>query len=522
MKYKFLDVNTSVADLKTKIWEYIGSKIQGFRRSESNVFVATIDTISDVTTLGTDYAEKILREMEPDAAVFSRSIRAMAAFSGYQSIGPIASRGSFVLKSGRGFRTVNARITSDKGIVYTVEDGKWVDGAEIIGIQGEYKEISSTLGTLEDGALWVINLEGVVDQDSIEVNVLGRKYEKVDSVWEMNPNVRCYMLRNDFGAATQIVFGNAAHGIQLKTGDVVTVKYIEHLGVEGNINGSETFEVSDGFFEVDGNVFDGEITVVSVDGFSLGSNGESKETVRKIIGYSSRSLTFARPENLRAFLARFTGIRYARVWTVPGSNPIFYVLVTKKNLLKTEEFLSGDDSLFLFSTSWVNQLRTQIENSKRMYVGTEMVFVTPSIKRYCLMVYVEGNVEKSDIEDAVVLELLRERNLDDDYLMYRRLDMLEVLSKVRGVKNLNLHYLSQDNENARIIGEYRDSAGKLVVLNGDDPRIGLNELGDVKLENSQILRLSPIEKFESLNTSWNTGRGVVIFRKGDDGIWKKL
>ena len=119
---------------------------------------------------------------------------------------------------------------------------------------------------------------------------------------------------------------------------MVEVTYLIHDGEAGNLNPElETYFVFDNVLpDTDGETVDANtlfnVTFAETDPIISGSNSETMEHVRQMIGLNSRSLVLASPDNYKVLINRFGFCGYNRTWSDPNSMVVNSMII--KNFKK--------------------------------------------------------------------------------------------------------------------------------------------------------------------------------------------
>ena len=153
---------------------------------------------------------------------------------------------------------------------------------------------------------------GDIDIDYLEVKVNDELWEQKDSLYDMDPDGKQYVVKTSLSKGIDILFGNEQFGRALKLNDKVDVTYLVHDGEIGNIESDEDvyFSFEDEIKDAAGGSINGNevfvIKLADTNSVSGGTYSESAQKVKEMIGYNSRALVLADPKNYKIFLNRLS------------------------------------------------------------------------------------------------------------------------------------------------------------------------------------------------------------------------
>lgn len=333
-------------------------------------------------------------------------------------------------------------------------------------------------------------------------------WEYAPSVYDMSPLGHQYTYQAGYYGGIDLIFGNGVHGQQLNTGDTIRVVYLIHDGELGNLNSNTNtyFIFNDNLGDIAGNSTDGNnifvVTLATNDGVTSGSNSESIENVRSNIGYNSRSLVFASPENYKYFLSKFSFVGYNRTWSEPGSL-IINTLAMKNyqlNLNNNLDYYNLNEKDFLLSDTQKSSIINAVKENGNQLAGITYNIIDPEICKYFLTIYVKLKSKKydkhfveSEIRKTVADFFI---NIENDQFIPKSDIEKAILDKVEGVDGLNCYFISEKNERAiqtrqydkktyvwdPINGRYIVKTETVYLYNGENPHLGLDSHGNILLE----------------------------------------
>ena len=563
-KMKFLrDAYTSAGVLSRNVREYIDQQLPERFRSSANIFNLAIDVVDDLSTVHLLHYEDAVNESNIYTAQHDGNIRGLSQLSGHTPVLPISSRGvvkmSVIKPALAEFGTV-IYISPDavfkntsngkKYCLRSLEKISFNTGASfkhvelIQGVRDQQHFVVDVNSSDSKGRLYTINLDATthIEHYSVRVYVNNKLWSKKDMLYDMHAGDESYIQRVGYGNQLDIHFGTGSHGKQLQTGDTIRVEYLSTDGSAGNVEFNSKFVVSSGFVNssnVDISVSE-YLEITKESGFDLGSDGEHIETTRAMAGFSSRTLSFARPENIIAYLSRLSTLSHINAWTLEN-DLVFNILALPRLLFKSNaEYLTADLSKFKLSKSTKSSIKKMLEHSRRQWVSTEFVFHDPALKKYVVMLYIDGQIYdkqsfKNDVEDIVATLMLSKTYNDvDKDASSITLTNSEIINKIHdmpAVDSVHADILSEDNENARIRGYYyktenttengvlRTKRIKVDVDATTNPAVGLSEIGDIATKkttkNIPIIRGGFRMYQQDGNHADLQDNGVMIFIKQD-------
>lgn len=560
-KFKFLrDTYTNVGTFSRSIREYIDKNIPNRFKSISNIFNLQLDVTQDISTLHLLRQETAENELNIFTAQNESNIRGLSQLTGHNPVLPISSRGSIRLSIvSSGLQEFGRQIMLEPDAVFICNN----NGLEYILEREETVRIDTNAPyiflTLVEGKrstqtfvvdaddnkigenLYTINLDDTlnIEHYMLKVYVNNELWTKSDSLRDMVSGEKTYLKRVGYGNQLDLIFGNGINGKKLTSGDVVKVEYLLTNGEAGNLQNDAEFEITTGLKDIQNNEINAKqyFNVVRESGFLLGSNGESSEVTRAMTGFSSRSLSFARPEYMVSYLSRLSILSHVSSWT-DQDDLLFNILALPKLIFpSSREYLQVDEEKFKLNTEQKESIKKMIEASRRQWVSTEIVFQDPTIKKYALYVFVDNSIiyDKLDlkykVENAISEIMLSKTygDVDKDVSndLISRSDFVNALYDMSDINTVNIDIISEENELALINTYYNKTETviegsskikKTVKVNledGENPNLGLSQIGDIKTDKNEIPILRGGFKVyqEDGNTQTLPKNGVVIFLK---------
>lgn len=546
-------LDTQFHNFETSVKNYLAKQLNKANVSfgNSSVFGQMINVLSGVVQNIMLYIEDSLVEQNKYTAQRKKSIYGLAALAGYQpSLGKAAGvqlKLNYVPANVQGLNIIindkQRVVCTQNGLYYNIilpqeaivlNIAKDNSARYLYAVQGRF-ESQSFAST--GGKLYTQNFKfnGHLDTDYIEVRINNKKWEKVESLYDMGPNAEQYTYRiNPFGGV-DLIFGNDVHGKSLKDGDLISVTYLIHDGELGNVDiTSDTYFVfDDSLYDISGATLDGNslfnVTFATQDSVTSGSNSESTEQVRLMIGFNSRSLVLADPKNYKRFINNFSFCGYNRTWSEPGSLIINSLILKnyKLNMNEGKDYFSLIDRDFILNDFQKSSIINAITESGNQLAGTTYNIIDPEICKYSAHIYVKLKSTKFDKEfiKNQIYQLMGDffANIESDYFIPKSDIIALIKNNIDAIDGVDVYFMSERNERALIEGSYKNTkytynpskgtydkkVEHITVYPGENPNIGLDDHGNILLQSD--------EQFPVLmgGWSWKNNENNIIYSVTD-------
>lgn len=564
-RFKFLTVAAANIDsLRKQVNNMLNSMLPSRILSKTNIFEIVMNVSQDISNLNMYYIENSLNENNILVAQSESSVRGLAELSGHKAVRPISARGSAIVTILPGLQLQTPALIFDAAILRCKQNnlqyvmiaseaftvGSTTSSFVLNLIEGTWQEQKFVIEGMQKLHLIHVDDTQPIENYEIRVFVNNIPWQKFDSLYDMKSNDTGYLLRNGLSNQVDIVFGDDIHGVSLTDADTVVVRYLTTNGELGNVSDiseSVDFDIISGVYDSSGNEIDvSEYTSIKYDsGFSLGSFGEHIDTTRNIAGYNSRALTFARPENLKAYLSRLTILSQIDVWT-EQDDQVFNLLLLPNILAKItaySDYLTLPMSELRLSAAQKSEILNMLNSSRRQMTSSEIVYHDPVHRKYALFIYVDADVHdtrvfKTKVEDAVSKFFLENTYADIDMTSEKIISRSAIVNSIYDmpeVSRIALNIFSEENEIARI-DEYYDKtititngavkeqrSERIIVPPSTDPSLGFTDLGDI----SPISRFDvPLlrggfMKYTDENTHITLDRPIYIFLRKNNN-WEEI
>lgn len=365
------------------------------------------------------------------------------------------------------------------------------------------------------------NFVGNLDVRYLEVKINNELWEGVESFYDMVPDGKQWTYKISPINGVDIVFGNDIHGRSLKDGDVIDITYLIHDGEAGNIdiNMETYFTFENPLKNINGDELDGNsifnIIFATNDAITTGSNSESIEQIRNMIGMNSRSLVLASPDNYKALLNRLSFCGYNRTWSERGSMVVNSIIMRNYKLLLNDKksYFDLTEEDFKLSPDQKSSVKNFIQSTGGQLAGTVYNIFDPEICKYAIYVYLTFNKKtynKEYITNTIrklIAEFFSEIRSD---IFIPKSDIIQLIkNNISEVDGVDVYFLSERNEKAiqtrqyiktiynydPITSGYSKKYETVYLYDGENPNLGLDSHGNIYLESD--------EQFPVLMGNWD-------------------
>lgn len=516
-------LETSFENFDKSVRSYLSKTFNslGLEYTHNQIFGVIFDGVKGVIQNAMFYIEDAFTEQNIYTAVRKKSFYSLAKLSGYEPYYGSAATGTllastFVTNTDIGNGSTKLFITNgtvirneETGLNYTILlpcDSYILDLAKplvkhnIKIVQGNWSE-GNFNGVGENFEVIRVDVNDLFDKNYLEVYVNGEKFSQAASLYDMNDNSKEFICTVGFDNTFNIQFGNGTFGYKIQKGDSIKVRFISHVGEDGNILSNEIaiWKFLSPLYNSYGDTVDGNkyINLEMSKPISGGTEADSIELVRQMIGYNSRSLVLANENNFKQFLNRFSFIGQSSIIAEPNSlNVIACCLRNKKNELKTpEDYLEVNTEDLLLTDQEKEMVITALDNSNNTFSGMTFNFQDPIISKYSITCYVKiantynRDVAKTNIRNAIAEYFM---NLPQNTQFIAKSDIINCVTAAdSNIESFDFDFISELAENAYKDGYYYDYKSKLIngvykyipvkVIYDNTNTPGLDAYGNIKL-----------------------------------------
>lgn len=522
----FKILQTSFDNYDQTIRSYLSKTFNnlGLQYTHTQIFGVIFDGIKGVMQNMMFYIEDALNEQNIFTATRKRSVYSLAKLSGYDAYYGSSARGTILCKlfinNGLDSNTTKIYIENHTPIVnrntgttylielpteyYVVDVSKPLINHEFKIVQGEYttNNFVSEGRPLESFSIYSVDL---FDKESLKVFVDGEEYKQVANFYDMSEQGHEYVCEVGYENSFNIIFGNGVYGNKLIEGQNIKVEYLRHIGIIGNILPDEVslFKFAAAGKDVFGNNIDLNkyLTLELTKCVSGGTNSDSIEFIRNMVGKNSRSLVLASKDNFELFFKRFSFIGTVNCWS--ETNSMYIIASCTKNLSKElknpEKYFELSENKILLEDSQKEMIQTTLDNSQKSFAGMTLKFEDPIIRKFAMMCYVkldnvyERDVVKTTIKKYIALYFM---NKLTNTQFIPKSDLIKyLLDNIKQIKSLEVTFYSDLAEKCYYDTYYYDYVFKEIngtfdyvkrkVMYESDVQPGLDKFGNISL-NSKL------------------------------------
>lgn len=397
-------------------------------------------------------------------------------------------------------------------------------------IQGEYKS-QKLQGTGRAMQTFNVNIPSIIDHDDIKVFVNGKLWKKYNSIYDMAGNqVEGVLIRTGLSGGIDLIFGNSYFGRVPDFGAIIEVKYLENAGAGGIIDtgsSSISFKFEDPGFDFRGNEVDLTETFIiqCTTPPRLGADPENTDFTKYIAPLASKSFVLISPENYEYFLSRYNTFSYIDAYNTANDeylddDNVTYLFIlpdVNRKITSDLDYFTLPENEFTLDSIEKKAIKQAINESGQQGTTSEVTIVDPIVRRYALNVV----LRYFDGYDIDVLRNNIRTRLSEYFLSVKRRDkipksdIVALIENIDGIDSVNVFFVSEKNEEAIRNGYYIKSTTKvspttpflqegeggkkryvffnkevietkIILQQGEDPRIGLDEFGDISISDKEL------------------------------------
>lgn len=509
----------------SQVEAYLSKALSEFNKSfgSNTVFGQIINVVGNAIQNVMLYIEDALVEQNKYTAQRKKSLWGLASLSGYNAdLGKAAVANlklTFNVNNSNAYNVIirdKMQLTcTQNGLIYslklpqeTIILNMYTDTSAkyFTAVQGMF-ETQRFIAT--GGQFYTVGLNYVanIDTEFLTVLVNNEKWEYAPSIYDMHADGKQYTYRNGINGELQIIFGNGAHGRPLFANDVIDVEYLMHDGTNGNLNPENEayFVFNELLLDTNGDSYDGNalfnVTLSEKDPILSGSNAETLQQVREMIGLNSRSLVLASPENYKLLISRFGFCGYNRTWSDSDSIKSMIMKNFSANVSSGADYFNLVESDFMLTDNQIQSIKNYIEKSGTQLAAATYEIIRPQLRKYAMWTYI--SLKSSKYNKDIIKEQIREcvgnfftNHIQSDKFIPKSDLIHAIKTEVEGVDGVDIYFISQKNEEAIRTGQYTEVIYKKNELTGqyvsqvstvklygnENPNLGLDEHGNIYLK----------------------------------------
>jgi hypothetical protein len=244
----------------------------------------------------------------------------------------------------------------------------------------------------------------------------------------------------------------------------------------------------------------------------MGSDYEPLELTRLLAPKTSKSLVLATPDSYISYLSKFSQFAFVNAYNTKDDgylddDNVIYLQILPNVKMKISgsggyDYFTLPEEEYILSDEEKSGVIHALDDSGQQLISTEVVINDYEIRRYALVITLRW-FQKAD--KAAIRAKIREK-LNTYFLNINRTDfipksdIIALIEGIEGVDGVNVFFVCEENERAIRDGyyiKYYDQINpnthlhetytkKITLKKGEDPQIGLDGFGDIKLEDNMI------------------------------------
>lgn len=356
----------------------------------------------------------------------------------------------------------------------------------------------------------------MTDNDNVAVTVNGKEWKRVDSLYDMPADdgledSECFIVKSSVNVGLSIFFGNGDFGKIPPEGSKIEVTYILTEGMMGNAKSTNlTYKFDDSGYDEYGNEVNlNDILIVqTINPPMLGSDFEDPDFTKLIAPKASKSFVLATPENYVSYLSKYNQYSFIYAYNTKedadlyDDNVVYLKIIPniKKKISGGQDYFDLPMKEFVLNDDEKMSIINALDNSGRMLVNAEVQIIDPTVKRFAINVIVRyfEHIDKSSIR-ANIRSMFNKYFLNinrNDIIPLS--DLIALVESVKGVDTCDVFFVSEENEAAIMDGfyyttekvwkelEYVEVSKKIKIDPEEDPRIGLDDFGNLKVNEYEV------------------------------------
>ncbi len=524
---KFLNrIRTTATQIREDASSYISRvyKRSGVLFTAASPFAQLVSVIADVTELLMFYIEDATVEQNIYTAQHPESVYGMSRLTGHDATRGFAAFGEIKFRwkpelgdmskiAGNGL-VIDGRAEikfETNGLFYTLLtpteifriDKSNLNEITVPIVQGVFETQTVTSSGEPMQSFNVKTGFGLTDHNRVTVSVNGEKWTKHESLYDILANEKGYLIKTGISGGLDLYFGNNNFGLIPAAGATIEIEYLKHKGSAGNISDSNELKIKwqDEGEDIAGVTHDlNELLSVTVTSSpKMGADKESIDFTKILTPMASKSFVLATPDNYEYFLSKYAMFSYIDAYNTTDDEYldddnviyIFAIPDVKNKVAKGSDYFDMPAEEMFFANSEYDAMLKVLQDSGQMMVTTEVSFVKPKVRRYSMDIdirYFEG-FEKETIFTNV-------RSIVANYLLnitrrdkLPKSDIVYILEGVEGIDSVNVRFISETEEAARLNGYYESITTQVLpqepvtledIGNGKQKYVFFKKIEDIK------------------------------------------
>jgi len=463
----------------------------GLQYSNSQIFSIIFNGIKGVMQNAMFYIEDAITEQNIETAIRKKSVYSLAKVSGYEPYYGTTATGTIyvytAINSGLKSKATKIYITNrtkivnkSTGLEYMIilNSNKYVIDIAAPLITHEFKIIEGSFKTANYVARGEalervsVDVAGLFDREYFTVTVNGETWTQVASLYDMYKDSKTYILNVGYENTFDIIFGNGVYGKIPESGATITIEFLSHSGTNGNISLTDTpkFKFTElGYDSLNNQVDLNEFCDIVVKNVvSGGTQSDSIDFVRDMIGCNSRSNVLASEDNFRLFFKRFAFIGQVNCWS--DTNSMIINAVCTSNIMSTikeyDDYYKLQPKDLILSENYKAMILNTLNNTNKAWAGITLNFEDPAIRRFGIICYLKTSnvysrsLVEEHIKNAIAAYFI---SLNDNTLFIPKSDIITaILNSDSEIISIDIDFISELAEECFKTGYYYTKELKLI------------------------------------------------------------
>jgi len=320
-----------------------------------------------------------------------------------------------------------------------------------------------------------------IEDDTVDISVNGKLYEKVDSLLDIIFGSRSCMVRTGMTTGIDIIFGSSINAEIPPLGSEIRIDYIVTNGASGNL-----FEKDQALLEFDDIGFDSigkeiqlkdlfEISITILP--DLGADAEPIELTKILAPNISRNFIIHDQRSIKYFLDKMNYFSVVKITKnlVDNINTYNAMLLPKliDRLNSGEDYFSTNIDKFLLTELEKTRILNSIHESGRKSANITINFTSPILKKFAAVLYVEAFKEYNGVpvrEDALELKIC---GVLSNYLIankrVNKIPHSDIVKKIDGIDEVDtvkLIFISPNNKGFDTLGNISIGEEEYAIIRG--------------------------------------------------------
>jgi hypothetical protein len=291
-----------------------------------------------------------------------------------------------------------------------------------------------------------------IENFNIEVLVNGEYWSLKKHIYEMLPDEKACVARTGFNGGLDIIFGNGGFGAIPEVSAIISIRYIQSDGSDGNIyrRTRDDWKIVDDVLDGNGDTID-LTKVFTIDIYTDINFGADKENInftKSILPISSNNFVLGLPQQY-AYEIKKLGV-FSHVNAYEKTGTIFIVATPNIKLFKSTDsnYFTIDLRAFSLDDYEKSKIDKYLRTGGNLQLTRKYRVVSPVLSFYVMNVFVITYSDASDDSvNAQILDKISEYFLNLSRIdRIPKLDLIRVLSTLTDVHSIDIQFIAKKNE----------------------------------------------------------------------------